>query len=92
VWYNITVTTLRAHFDGKVLIPVGPVDLPVGKELEVDVRETEGMRPQSGSAARLLEAMHRPPHLTAADVAELERAIEEGKLPVRYDSIFGEEE
>jgi hypothetical protein len=92
VWYNSSVTTLRAHFDGKVLIPVGPVDLPVGRELEVDVRETNELPPALGSAARLLEAIRRPPHVTPEDVAELERAIEEGKLPVRYDGIFGEEE
>jgi len=31
------MTVLRAHFDGKVLIPSAPVDLPVGQELELHV-------------------------------------------------------
>jgi hypothetical protein len=30
-------TKLRAHFDGKVLVPDEPVDLPVGQALEVEV-------------------------------------------------------
>jgi hypothetical protein len=32
------MTTIRAHFDGRVLIPDGPVDLPKDTPLEVDVR------------------------------------------------------
>lgn len=35
------MTTLRAHFDGKVFVPDEPVDLPAGKAVEVTVRETE---------------------------------------------------
>jgi hypothetical protein len=31
------MTVLKAHFDGKVLVPSGPVDLPVGQEFEVQV-------------------------------------------------------
>ena len=31
------MTVLRAHFDGKVLVPDGPVDLPIGQALEVQV-------------------------------------------------------
>ena len=33
------MTTLRAHFDGKVFIPDEPVDLPKGTALELDIRE-----------------------------------------------------
>jgi hypothetical protein len=32
--------TIRAHFDGKVIVPDEPLDLPVGQELEVDLRRT----------------------------------------------------
>ncbi len=35
------MTVLRAHFDGKVLVPSGPVDLPIGPELEVQVTPVE---------------------------------------------------
>ncbi len=57
------MTTLTAHFDGKVLIPDEPVNLPVDCALEVHVQPL----PQHASSsveerplmklARLLEAM-----------------------------------
>ncbi|MEX0777441.1 MAG: hypothetical protein WD042_17185 [Phycisphaeraceae bacterium] len=34
-------TRLRAHFDGKVLVPDEPVDLPVGEPLELTVCGTQ---------------------------------------------------
>jgi hypothetical protein len=38
--YNAFVTTsMRVKFDGKVLVPEGPVDLPVGPSLEVRIAE-----------------------------------------------------
>ena len=33
------MTTLQAHFDGRVLVPDGPVDLPKDRPLEIEVRE-----------------------------------------------------
>jgi hypothetical protein len=82
---------LRAHFDGKVLIPVGPVDLPKDKLLEIEVREVgEALRP--GSPAAVLKAMESWPKIPSEYVDELERAIEEGKLPVRDDPVFDEDE
>jgi hypothetical protein len=30
-------TTLRAHFDGKVIVPDEPVELPVGQPLRIEV-------------------------------------------------------
>ncbi len=36
------MTILKAHFDGKVLVPDGPVDLPVNCSLELAVRQLEG--------------------------------------------------
>ena len=35
------MTTLKAHFDGKVLVPDEAVDLPVNCPLEVQVRPIE---------------------------------------------------
>jgi len=32
------MTTIRVHFDGRVLVPDQPVDLPKDTPLEVDVR------------------------------------------------------
>ena len=34
------------------------------------------------------QVMHEPPHLTWEDVDELERAVEESKLPVNQESVF----
>lgn len=36
------MTVLKAHFDGKVLVPTQPVDLPVGPELEIQVTPVAG--------------------------------------------------
>ena len=30
--------TIKAHFDGKVIVPDEPVDLPVDQPLEIDLR------------------------------------------------------
>ena len=37
-------------------------------------------------AQRLITAMEKPPHLTYEDVEALHQSIEEGKLPVKFDS------
>jgi hypothetical protein len=31
------MTTVKAKFDGRVFVPEGPVDLPVGYELEIKI-------------------------------------------------------
>ena len=82
------VTTLRAKFDGKVLIPVEPVDLPTGKELEIQVNENPGPRPGSPEAISAL--LDRMPVLPAEDVEELNRALEEAKRPPRDKKLFDE--
>lgn len=80
---------LTAHFDGKVFVPHAPVNLPEGSIVEIEV--AEGSDASDGSFERLLAAVRSEPHLVPEDVSELERAIEEGKLPVRYDDPFGTE-
>jgi hypothetical protein len=52
-------TTLRVHFDGKVLVPEGPVDLPVGQPLEIQVAPA-GEKPQ-GFLANLAELAQKFP-------------------------------
>ena len=84
-------TTLRARFDGKVLVPLDPVDLPQGRVLEVQVREEAGADgPPPGSRAALLQLMEEPRIATPEDIDELERLIENGKLPVRHGGVFDE--
>jgi hypothetical protein len=39
--------TIRAHFDGKVIIPDEPADLPVGRPLSVSVNVTDAQPAES---------------------------------------------
>ena len=40
------------------------------------------------AAQRLIKAMEKPPHLTDEDIEALHQSIEEGKIPIKFDSIF----
>ena len=56
------MTVLKAHFDGKVLVPDEPVDLPVNCALEVHVQPLKKPTPPSGDRplmklVRLLEEL-----------------------------------
>ena len=77
------MTTLRAHFDGKVLVPEEPVDLPQGRSFRIQVLEEA-----SNSTAALLEVLRRPSRVTKDDVDALDQSIDAGKLPVRYSGPF----
>lgn len=37
-------------------------------------------------AQRLITAMEKPPHLTHEDVEILRQSIEDGKIPIKFDS------
>jgi hypothetical protein len=41
-----------------------------------------------GSAAMILRVMQEPPHLSVADVDELDAAIAAGRLPVQTPDLF----
>ena len=43
-------------------------------------------------AQRLIAAMEKPPHLTHEDVDALRQSIEEGKMPIKFDSPFEPDE
>ena len=77
------MTRLRATFDGKVLVPTEAVDLPRGRILDVEVADLE----PTGSVEAILRAVSGPPHLEREAVDELDRAIDAGKLPVRFNSV-----
>jgi hypothetical protein len=51
--------TLRAHFDGRVLVPHEQVDLPEGQTLEVDVRLSGQSRENSGGSELLRQAVRQ---------------------------------
>ena len=47
---------------------------------------------QNSIAQRIIKVMENPPHLTYEDGEALRQSIEEGKLPVKYDSPFEPDE
>lgn len=81
------MTTLRAHFDGKVLVPDEPVDLPTGRSLRIRIIDEEPEQ-SSASPTALLEVLRLPPRVSQEDVDALEQSIREGKLPVRFADPF----
>lgn len=49
---------IRAHFDGKVIVPDEPVNLPAGQQLEAELHVRQPSQ-EKEDFARRLEAMHR---------------------------------
>lgn len=66
------MTKLRAKFDGAVLIPTAPVDFYAGRE--VDLQVIESQPPTRGSPAAVLAAMRTGPSLPAEAAAQLQRS------------------
>ena len=90
------MTRPRARFDGKVLVPMEPVDLPRGQilnvEIEVEAGEALETRPTPGTPAAILEAIRQSPRVDPAIVDELERVMEESMLPARFDGPFDDDD
>ena len=82
--------TLRAHFDGKVLVPEGPVDLPLGRSLKLGVLDEEPPELTPGSPAAIRAAMKESPHFTETEIAAFNEAIKSEKRPARSEGIFDE--
>ena len=66
-----------------------PLPFPEGQPVSVQVEPLTGPL-RAGSPLAIRQAMHELPHLNMEDVDELERAIEEAKLPVRQESVFND--
>ena len=64
------ITTIRAHFDGKFIVPDEPVNLPFNRPLTVRVEETPAPAPTSRAALKW-QPLNLPVN------AELSRAIAE---------------
>jgi hypothetical protein len=77
---------------GKTIELEEALPYPEGQPVSVIVEPLTERLLMKGSPEAIRRAMHEPPHLTPEDVADLERAIEEGKLPVREEGIFEEDE
>ena len=74
---------------GKIIELEEPLPYPEGQPLNVSVEPWAGQL-DPGSPAAIRQVMHEPPHLRWEEVDELERAIAEGKLPVRQAGVFDE--
>jgi hypothetical protein len=55
------MTVLKAHFDGKVLVPDEPVNLPMNCALKLHVETVPGAAPRETPLLRLLDLAKRFP-------------------------------
>ena len=85
---------------GQILLAVHPaVSARVAPEIlqqfrtwtESDQKQGTATR-KNPAAQRLIKAMEKPPHLTHEDVETLRQSIEEGKIPIKFDSPFEPDE
>ncbi len=65
------MVAFKGHYDGRVIIPSGPVTLPCGRELLFQVEAEE---PRLGDASELLKLAGT---IDAQTAAEMEAAIQE---------------
>lgn len=82
--------TYRGIVKGKTIQLEEPLPYSEGQLVSVSI---EPLRPevQPGSPVAVLKVMRDLPHLDPKDVDELEKAIEQGRLPVRMQGVFGGE-
>ncbi len=62
--FEVRMTVLKAHFDGRVLVPDEPVDLPVNCALELHVqplRKSTTARSEGKSLMKLVELLEELP-------------------------------
>ena len=81
-------TTLRVHFDGRVLVPEQPVDLPIGQSVEIRIQDFAPPTIANKTVAALLAIMSEEPRVTAEDTAELDRVMAEGKQLIYPGGVF----
>jgi hypothetical protein len=86
------VTTIRAHFDGRVFVPGEPVHLSAAQAVELTVREVEPLEIETGlrrgSPELILEVLRKLRPLPSEWVDEMDKAIEDGKIPPRDEGMF----
>ena len=75
--------------NGKTIKLQESLPYPKGQQVNVSV-EPLGDTLNPGSAMTIRRVMHEEPHLNWDDVDELERAIEDGRLPIRQETVFSE--
>jgi hypothetical protein len=66
---------LKGHFDGKVIVPETPVDLPRNQRLTIRVESDEPEDPAHGTVAYLMKHLTTP--ISDEDAVLMRRAIDE---------------
>jgi hypothetical protein len=56
--------TIRAHFDGAVIIPDEPVDLPIGEPLELELKLLPKIEAHAADHAVIAERLRRLAEVT----------------------------
>jgi hypothetical protein len=79
-------TKFRATFDGKVFVPIDPVDLPTGHIFELDLHHGTDL-PMS-SPSLILQLMNSAPHVSKEAGTEFDQALGEGKLRAKETGVF----
>ncbi len=51
-------------------------------------QKQESTTGKNTAVQRLIKVMEKPPHLTDEDIEALRQSIEEGKIPIKFDSPF----
>jgi hypothetical protein len=88
--------TILAHFDGKLIVPDEPIDLPVGTSLELEIRRANGVSTEvkaameatrdGATAARRLAAFEQ--FVARIDARQTGRAIPAEAL--RREHLYGD--
>lgn len=81
--------TIRAHFDGKVFVPVDRIDLPKDQLVEIEVLKK--LEAEPGTPQAVLRLMDRLASTSPESIDALELAIEQSKLPARQGGVFDNE-
>ena len=79
--------TYKGVAKGKIIELEEPLPYSEGQPVNVSI-EPVRREFQAGSPVAILKAMRDLPRLNPEDVDELERTIEQGRLPVRNKGIF----
>ena len=79
--------TVRGKARGKTIELDEALPFPAGQPLDIHI-EPATAEAAIGSPARLLEAVRQPPHVSAEDAAEFQRAIQSGTLVPDERGVF----
>jgi len=87
--------TIRAHFDGTVIVPEEPVDLPVDASLELNVRKTNGVSPEVAAAMEAAkDPAVRAKRLAALKELTTKHAVTDTNIPLellRRENLYGDD-